>query len=104
MIKPGTPMYIIDGNAETRVPIPPGHVIVALAAGVAPRALPFNSTHGALTIDPSPGAQHPALPLLLLVVPDGEAAWWIRLTQRAADDLHGAVLSEWARAVSLGSG
>jgi hypothetical protein len=88
-------LYVIDGDCNAQVPIPPGHSVVAFAHGTLPRLLALNQ--------PGDIGYHELGTIVLAAIPDHETCRWLAMDQDEADDLHARVLSDWARQTSLGS-
>lgn len=88
-------LYVIDGDCDAQVPIPPGHSVIAFAHGVTPRLLALNQ--------PGDLGYSEVGAIVLAAIPDRETCQWLSMSQDAADDLHARVLRDWAQDICVGS-
>ena len=100
--EPPTALYVIDGEVDVRLSVPPGHVALAFRAGRRPRILPLTPESIAVEIE-SDCALGGEMPIVLCLVPVDDADRWLGLEQSEADALHGEVIEDWARGTCMGS-
>jgi hypothetical protein len=100
--EPPAALYVIDGEIETRLAVPPGHVVLAFQAGQRPKLFQMATVPASIAIEGDCG-RVAAMPVVVCLVPAGEADRWLALAQSEADAVHAEVIEDWVRGICPGS-